>query len=109
MAQKGGTIPFFPKHRLPWPSDINFVLTYNYGFRTSERPTSCKYGSSTFAMGSNNRDHNDSLPSVCRCSELVIYLPLRTVEPSSSVFEWVADFEKMEAEKISGAEENSRR
>ena len=44
-----------------------------------------------------------------RCSELVIYLPLRPVEPSSSVFEWVAEFERMEAEKISGAEEKSRR
>ncbi|CAM9117425.1 unnamed protein product [Pylaiella littoralis] len=44
-----------------------------------------------------------------RCSELVIYLPLRPVEPSPSVFEWIADFEDMEAAKLSGPEENSRR
>eukprot|EP00903_Cladosiphon_okamuranus_P011993 g11262.t1 len=44
-----------------------------------------------------------------RCSELVIYLPLRPVEPSASVFDWVAEFERMEAEKISGEEEKSRR
>ncbi|CAM9473417.1 unnamed protein product [Ectocarpus sp. 8 AP-2014] len=44
-----------------------------------------------------------------RCSELVIYLPLRPVEPSPSVFDWVAEFEKMEAAKVSGAEEMSRR
>jgi len=46
---------------------------------------------------------------VRRCSELVVYLPLRPVEPSASVFEWVAEFEKMEAGKITGAEEASRR
>lgn len=44
-----------------------------------------------------------------RCSELEVYLPLRPVEPSASVFEWVAEFEKMEASKISGADPDERR
>lgn len=43
-----------------------------------------------------------------RCSELEVYLPLRPVEPSRSVFEWVKEFEKMEASKITG-EDTERR
>lgn len=45
---------------------------------------------------------------VCRCSELDVYLPLRPVEPSQSVFDWVKEFEKMEASKITGGDTDRR-
>lgn len=43
-----------------------------------------------------------------RCSELEIYLPLRPVEPSSSVFEWIKEFEEMEASKAKGFDTDGR-
>lgn len=49
-----------------------------------------------------------ALPS-SRCSELVVYLPLGQVEPSRSVFEWVAEFERMEASKMGQDEDEGGR